>query len=202
MDVDIASNGDITGTGNEDIEAGNDIDLAVGGQIGQVRPNIPVDVIAGGELHIDALPGNDNNGLGPDHVWVNMTGTTGDGDIIHYDGKPGTEPGIIYWNGHIWGGADKPVREVDRAQGEFMSRVTDIIARYQGNYWGVNTTLYFPHVRFAFDQKPADMSIEHILNGRGVIDGLPEGVTPNIIDINAIDESYIWQTDDDTAAKN
>ncbi len=202
MDVDIASLGDITGTGNEDIEAGNDIDLAVGGQIGQVRPNIPVDVIAGGELHIEALPGNDNNGLGPDHVWVNMTGKTGDGDIIHYDGKPGTEPGIIYWNGHIWGGADKPVREVDRAQGEFMSRVSDILARYQGNYWGVNTTLYFPHVRFAFDQKPADMSLEHILNGRGVIDGLPEGVTPNTIDINAFDETYIWQTDDDTAAKN
>ena len=42
------------------------------------------------------------------------------------------------------------------------------------------------------DLKPQDMSIEHILNGRGTIDNLPDGVLPDTIDINSWDDSFSW----------
>jgi hypothetical protein len=197
-DVNIHAGGDILSDGGPDqvnIISGSDINLKVGGVIGNVPGNRPVTVDAGGKLHVDS-DGSDNNGRGPGFIWVYMNGTTGDG-AIHYDGKPNSEPGIIYWNGRVWGGNSEPVNQVSRAEGEFFSNLRNILDGYNGKWWATNTFQYFPHVRMMMDLKPQDMSIEHILNGRGTIENLPEGVGPEVIDINSLDDTFSWYQGDE-----
>ena len=193
-EVDLIAHNNVTAAGDEsdvNITTGGDINITVGGQVGSVEGNNPLTVDADGELHVDKLPGSDNNGNGKDIVWVYANGNTSDG-AIHYDGKPNTEPGIIYWNGRVWGGNNTPVNQVSRAEGEFAKQIRNMIDAYNGKYWTVSQLIYFPHVYMMMDLKPQDMSIEHILNGRGTIDNLPDGVGPDTIDINAWDDSFSW----------
>ncbi len=197
-DVNIHAGGDILSDGGPDqinIISGGDINLKVGGVIGNVPGNRPVTVDAGGQLHVDS-DGSDNNGRGKGFIWVYMNGTTVDGKI-HYDGKPNYEPGIIYWNGRVWGGNSHPVNRVSRSEGEFNSNLRNILDGYTGKWWATNTFQYFPHVRMMMDLKPQDMSIEHILNGRGTIENLPEGVGPDVIDINSLDDTFSWYQGDE-----
>ena len=191
--VDLTSYGDITGSGDSsivNITAGGDINIEVGGQVGNVGNNNPLTVETDGELHVDSTNGN-NNGAGKDIVWVFANGRTSDG-AIHYDGKPNSEPGVIYWNGRVWGGNNEPVNRVSRAEGEFNQQIRYMIDAYNGKYWTVSQLIYFPHVYMMMDLKPQDMSIEHILNGRGTIENLPDGVLPDTIDINSWDDSFSW----------
>ncbi|MBR5023679.1 MAG: hypothetical protein IKX48_01335, partial [Victivallales bacterium] len=193
-EVDLTAHGDVTADGDAgdvNITTGGNINITVGGQVGNVENNNPLTVDADGELHVDKLPGSDNNGNGNNIVWVYANGNTSDGEI-HYDGKPNTEPGIIYWNGRVWGGNNTPVNQVTRAEGEFGKQIRNMIDAYNGKYWTVSQLVYFPHVYMMMDLKPQDMSIEHILNGRGTIDNLPDGVLPDTIDINSWDDSYSW----------
>ena len=193
-EVDLTAHGDVTADGDAsdvNITTGGDINITVGGQVGNVENNNPLTVDADGELHVDKLPGSDNNGNGNNIVWVYANGNTSDGEI-HYDGKPNTEPGIIYWNGRVWGGNNTPVNQVTRAEGEFGKQIRNMIDAYNGKYWTVSQLVYFPHVYMMMDLKPQDMSIEHILNGRGTIDNLPDGVLPDTIDINSWDDSFSW----------
>jgi hypothetical protein len=193
-EVDLIAHGDVTADGDGDfvnITTGGDINITVGGQIGNAGSNNPLTVDADGELHVDKLPGSDNNGNGKDIVWVYANGNTSDG-AIHYDGKPNTEPGIIYWNGRVWGGNSDPVNQVSRAEGEFSKQIRNMIDAYNGKYWTVSQLIYFPHVYMMMDLRQQDMSIDHILNGRGTIDNLPDGVLPDTIDINSWDDSFSW----------
>ena len=190
----LETNGDVSaggGPGDVNITAGDDIIITTGGKVGDVESNSPLTVDADGELHVNKMSGNDNGGDGKDKVWVYADGRTGDGKI-HYDGKPNTEPGIIYWNGRVWGGNNTPVNQVSRAEGEFNSQIRQMIDAYNGKYWTASQLIYFPHVYMMMDLKPQDMSIEHILNGRGTIENLPDGVGPDTIDINAWDDSFSW----------
>ncbi|MBP5673726.1 MAG: filamentous hemagglutinin N-terminal domain-containing protein [Victivallales bacterium] len=195
-EVVIEANGDVSaggGPGDVNITAGEDVIITTGGKIGDVESNSPVTIDADGEFHVNKLPGTE--GEGKDKVWVYADGRTGDGKI-YYDGKPNTEPGIIYWNGRVWGGNNTPVNQVSRAEGEFNSQIRAMIAAYNGNYLADGKLIYFPHVYMMLDLKPQDMSIEHIMQGCGTIDGLPEGVGPDTIDIYSLDDTFSWYQGD------
>ena len=195
-EVVIEANGDVSaggGPGDVNITAGEDVIITTGGKIGDVESNSPVTIDADGEFHVNKLPGTE--GEGKDKVWVYADGRTGDGKI-YYDGKPNTEPGIIYWNGRVWGGNNTPVNQVSRAEGEFNNQIRAMIAAYNGNYLADGKLIYFPHVYMMLDLKPQDMSIEHIMQGCGTIDGLPEGVGPDTIDIYSLDDTFSWYQGD------
>ncbi|MBP5638800.1 MAG: hypothetical protein J6X55_04950, partial [Victivallales bacterium] len=78
----------------------------------------------------------------------------------------------------------------DREKGELMAHLRAL------------PFVYFPHVRASFDGPAYDKNIDYILTGSSVIEGLPEGFGPGtLIDFNAIDKSFLWNTSDDTVQK-
>ena len=141
-------------------------------------------------MKVGAIGGSPGYEGGKANIWVFMMGKSGDGSI-HYIGDTSTPPGLIWWNGMIWGGAEGALLDIDRSEGGFSREVRDLADRYIAPSWHFNF-LYFPHVRAYFDDEPGNMSIEHILDGEGVIEGLPEGVTPTEFNLNDLDDSYTW----------
>ena len=166
------------------ITSGGDIILTVGGQIGDVNSHNPVEVDAAGEVHVAYIGGDLYNS----HIWAFLRGHSGD-DAIHYNGS--IPPGIIWWNGMIWGGREKGLVRADRADGAFNKEIKDLIARYTSQVWNFGF-LYFPHVHAYLDMTMEPQPIEYIIDGRGLIEGLPEGVEPSVIDFNSIDDTYTW----------
>ena len=177
--------------------AAGDITLLVGNMIGDPAGHNPFDVSAGGSVNVGAIDGSPYFTGGEDNIWVFMMGESGDG-TINYVGDTSTPPGLIWWNGMIWGGGEDPLIDIDRAEGGFSREFRDLLDRHISRQWFFNF-LYFPHVRAYLvaepgnlDAEPGNLSIEHILDGEGVIEGLPEGVTPTEINLNDLDDSYTW----------
>ncbi|OQC14488.1 MAG: hypothetical protein BWX73_01747 [Lentisphaerae bacterium ADurb.Bin082] len=192
-DIIISAGGDIQDSSDDNaynLIANRDITLRVGGRIGDPAGHNPFDVSAGGKVKVGAIGGSPGYEGGKANIWVFMMGKSGDGSI-HYIGDTSTPPGLIWWNGMIWGGAEGALLDIDRSEGGFSREVRDLADRYIAPSWHSNF-LYFPHVRAYFDDEPGNMSIEHILDGEGVIEGLPEGVTPTEFNLNDLDDSYTW----------
>ncbi|MGI6354359.1 MAG: hypothetical protein ACOX6W_04600 [Lentisphaeria bacterium] len=181
---------DSSNTNMYNLIAAGDITLWTGDRIGDPSGGNPFDVSAGGDVNVGAIDGSPAFSGKHDSIWVFMMGESGDGSI-HYLGDTSTPPGLIWWNAMVWGGSEEALIEIDRAEGGFSREVRDLADRYISQSWHFNF-LYFPHVRAYFDEEPGNMSIEHILDGEGVIEGLPEGVTPTEFNLNDLDDSYTW----------
>ncbi|MFA6724794.1 MAG: hypothetical protein WCS95_08995, partial [Lentisphaeria bacterium] len=188
-DANIVAGGDVTGSGGLDIQAGNDIDLTLGGGAGTLG-GAPLTVEAGGKVKVGKTDSTPSYGKG---VWVLMQGTSGDGEI-HYSTPGNNPPGTIIWNGKYWGGSETARLSLDRAEDGVMGEVRSILDRYQATSLWYSGFQYFPHVRAYLDGYQGNLSIEHILTGRGTVEGLPEGFGPTtVIDYQEIDESLLWQ---------
>ncbi|NMA42445.1 MAG: hypothetical protein GX946_03590, partial [Oligosphaeraceae bacterium] len=192
----IDADDDVTSDGGLDIEAGNDIDMTLGGTAGTVG-GFPITVIAGGKVKVGKKPSTPYYGK---KIWVLMQGISGDSEI-HYSTPGNNPPGTIVWNGKVWGGTEKALLNMDRGENAIMGEVRGILERYQATNLWYSGFQYFPHVRAHLDGYQGNMSIEHILTGRGTVEGLPEGVGPGVvIDFLELDESYRWQDQDKQAS--
>ena len=145
-------------------------------------------VEAAGDVIVGSLPGTPDYGK---NVWVYMQGTSGDGEI-HFDGIGNTPPGTIVWNGKVWGGNEMAMIQMDRAEDAIYGEIRNMMQRYDASSLWFQGFQYFPHIRAELDGNQGNMSIEHILDGEGVIEGLPEGVTPTEFNLNDLDDSYTW----------
>ena len=128
---------------------------------------------------------------GRSHIWAFLRGTSGDGSINYLGGPNDEPPGAIIWNTAAWGGPQSVMLKVDQAEGGWSREVTSVIDRYRTDVWNYNF-LYFPHVWAMLDKVPGIFTIEYILDGRGTIEGLPEGVGPDRIDMNSLDNTFSY----------
>ena len=165
--------------------------LSTAGKIGEVEQNDPFEVEAAGNVYVEAINGAPLFNESDRHIWVFMRGTSVDGSIV-YNGK-GKIPGMIYWNGMMWGGPESGMIDIDRNEGAYTFKALEMANRYTADSW-FDTFLYFPTDRLFIDTIPGNISIEHILNGKGNVDiqGVDEEIEPTTIDMNGLSDSFTW----------
>jgi len=173
------------------IWATGDLTLAAGNMIGEASAGDPLEVEIGGQINLVAVDGAPNF-TGKRHVWAFLNGTSGDGTVNFVgSGDDGTPPGLIVWNAQVFGGPENPLLRIERARAGFTREMTDLIPGYQNGVWDFGF-LYFPHVWALLDKMPAIMNIEYILHGEGIIEGLPEGIGPDSVDMNEFDDTFSY----------
>ena len=192
----------LDGSASDDpnVIAGNDVTLWVGNRIGDA--NTPEDVVvhAGGKLAVGAFDNAPNfANRYEDMIWAYLKGSSGDGSIQYVytnaDTTPGVElldtpPGVIEWNMRAWGGPETVVRNIYNVE-ELFRGLLDLTPDYEKHLYNFGH-LYFPHVWSMINFVPGSMSIEFILDGKGKIEGLPEGFGPTEIDMNALGDTFSY----------
>jgi hypothetical protein len=189
-----ASTGSIVDYHNSDatnIWTTGDLTLAAGNMIGEASDGDPLEVEVGGALNLIAVDGAPYFS-GKRHVWAFLNGTSGDGSINFVgSGDAGTPPGLIVWNTQVFGGPENPLLRIERARTGFTREMASLIQEYQNRVWDWGF-VYFPHVWAMLDKIPPIMNIEYILDGNGVIEGLPEGVGPDSVDMTDLDDTFSY----------
>jgi hypothetical protein len=92
-----------------------------------------------------------------------------------------------------WGGPEFMMNRIDAIEAGFGREMMAMVDPYQGSVWNYQF-LYFPHVWAMLDRVPAVFNIEYILDGHGTIEGLPEGVGPNQINMTDLDDTFSFNS--------
>ena len=193
-----SEDGDIYDVNNDDhpnVVSEANIYLLTAGGVGEVSERDPFEVVAAGNVYVEPINGAQLFSGSSRSIWVFMRGESGDGTII-FNGK-GRVPGMIYWNGMMWGGPESGMIDIDRNEGAYTFKALELAKRYTADSW-FNSFLYFPTDRLFLDRVEGGISIEHILNGKGTIDiqGVEETIEPTSIDMNGLSDSFTWYNGD------
>ena len=182
-----AMTGSIIDSGNNNeynITTVDNLTLWAGGTIGEPAAGDPLEVNVGGEFSV----GDTGQGAGGG-IWTFVNGTSGDGGI-HYLGGGDVPPGVILWNGRAWGGPALSMLNIEQAE-NFAREMMALVPGYVKSVWDFGF-LYFPHVRAMLRDVPDVNAIEHILQGKGMVEGLPEGIGPVEMDLSELDETFSY----------
>ena len=196
-DVNIDARGPILDTDYAVITSGGDTSLTTGAYIGDVADGNPIHVEAEGTIYVNPRPGTPKV-----EYFAFVEGTSGDGQIHT---KASSLPGLVIFNSVPWMGTNKQMGRLDRSYAEKFSAINGMLEVFNLSYPLVAEYRYFPHTILDLDgfTNAPRKGIEIIRMGGekgGMINGLPEGLTPrNIPSVSDYEWTFLWPLDNEDA---